>query len=459
MHEKSLCWWVLKPDHQEGFLVQITVSLTVDLPATADVNMVEPHILDAGRQAMREALRLAALHAQAQVERCPACDHPILHADGTDRRVVLASFGRVEVPVLRKRCAACAHRFRASAAFFAPLDGANVTAELGRQAAAAGAAAPFARAAHMLHEQAGAPVSPETVRQQTIRHGATVAQQHGQVAERLLAPTAAEVRAEREAILTAPLAPPAAPPSQLLVELDGGWIASRDQAGGMEGKVAVVATGVERLSPDRQRLAPRRYVATFGSADQVGALTYAAVEALGASESPRQVVLGDGAAWIKTQANWHFPDAVKILDWSHLERTVHKAIRTACPGKALRDVRRALYQTVDGQLWQGAVDAALATLRTLQPAAPADPLAAVTDAISYVDSQREWIGDYGQWVAAGYPIGSGGVERAVEVVINRRMKKQGMRWKRANADAVVALRVEMLNQAWDEATVVRKLAA
>jgi hypothetical protein len=112
---------VSKGDHQEGFLVQITVSLTVDLPATADVNMVEPVILDGGRQAMREALRQAALAAQACVDHCPACGHPTLHADDTDRRVVLAGFGRVEVPVLRKRCAACQHRFRASAAFFTPV--------------------------------------------------------------------------------------------------------------------------------------------------------------------------------------------------------------------------------------------------------------------------------------------------------------------------------------------------
>ncbi len=375
------------------------------------------------------------------------------------RRVVLTSFGRVEVPVQRLRWAACRHRFRAAATFFAPLDGANVTAALGRQAAAVGAEAPFARAARTLHAQTGAQVSPETVRQQTIRHGTTIAQQHAEVAERLLNPPATAIRAEREATLAAPLALPTAPPSQLLVELDGGWIASRDQAGGMEGKVAVIATGVERISPDRQQLYPRRYVATFGSAEQGGALTYAAADALGATESPTQVVLGDGAAWIKTQAAWHFPDAVKILDWAHLERTVHKAIRTARPGQACQDERRALYETVDGQLWGGAVDAALVQLRALRPPADQAPLTALEDAIAYVDRQRAWIGDYAAWQAAGYPIGSGGVERAVEVVLNRRMKKQGMRWKRANADAVVALRVEMLNQAWDEAADARKMAA
>ena len=77
--------------------MQITVSLTIDLPATADVNMVELHVLDAGRQARREALRLAAVQAHALVDHCPACSHPTLHAAGLDRRVVLTSFGRVGV--------------------------------------------------------------------------------------------------------------------------------------------------------------------------------------------------------------------------------------------------------------------------------------------------------------------------------------------------------------------------
>jgi ribosomal protein L31E len=49
----------------------------------------------------------------------------------------------------------------------------------------------------------------------------------------------------------------------------------------------------------------------------------------------------------------------------------------------------------------------------------------------------------------GYPEGLGLVERAVAVVINLRMKKRGMRWKRANATAVVALRVQRINAEWD----------
>jgi len=71
------------------------------------------------------------------------------------------------------------------------------------------------------------------------------------------------------------------------------------------------------------------------------------------------------------------------------------------------------------------------------------------DATRYVQTQRDWMGNYEQWQTDGYPVGSGLVERAVAVVINMRMKKRGMRWRRANATAVVALRVQRINADWE----------
>jgi len=82
----------------------------------------------------------------------------------------------------------------------------------------------------------------------------------------------------------------------------------------------------------------------------------------------------------------------------------------------------------------------------LPPAA--DPVARLEDAIAYLRSQRAWLGDYGAWQAAGYPVGSGVIERAVALVINRRMKRQDMRWCRPNASCVVALRVREINADW-----------
>ena len=168
-------------------------------------------------------------------------------------------------------------------------------------------------------------------------------------------------------------------------------------------------------------------------------LTYAAACELEATQAKQQVVLGDGADWIKTQAQEHFPDAVKILDWPHVWRKIQNAIRALQPGK--RAARRRWRQEQDEVLlpllWQGEREQALTHLRSLRPTTGEVPLA-WEEAIRYLQTQQDWLGNYEQWQEQGYPVGSGLVERAVAVVINLRMKKRGMRWKRAHATAVVA---------------------
>jgi hypothetical protein len=53
----------------------------------------------------------------------------------------------------------------------------------------------------------------------------------------------------------------------------------------MEGKIGVIATQVEAVGKrGRHRLTKRRYVATFGPAEEVGRLSYAAARELGATE-------------------------------------------------------------------------------------------------------------------------------------------------------------------------------
>jgi hypothetical protein len=221
----------------------------------------------------------------------------------------------------------------------------------------------------------------------------------------------------------------------------------------MEGKIGVVASQLEPVGKHgRQRLRHRRYVATFGSAEEVGRLTYAAACALGATEARQQVVLGDGADWIKTQAAEHFPDAVKILDWPHLWRKIRAAVRALQPGQhsARRAWRKAQYEVLLPLLWSGERLEALRHLQHLRPAS-GDAPPALEEAIQYLETQQEWLGNYACWQAQGYPVGSGLVERAVALVINVRMKKRGMRWKRANATAVVALRIHQINADWEAA--------
>jgi len=314
----------------------------------------------------------------------------------------------------------------------------------------AGSSWPYATAARVLFAVCGATVSAEQIRRVTVAAGVQEAQRQVQVATQAVTPTMAAVRAEREQALRGPVQPMTAAPDWLLVGLDGGWVPSRDQPGGMEGKVGVVATAADPIGRHgRRRLRRRRYVATFAAADEVGLLTYAAAQALGGDQARRQTVVGDGADWIKQQAALHFPTATTILDWGHLVRAVHKAIRAARPGPANRALRRQAHHLIPALLRDGEVEAAATELAALLPTA-AEPVAAVTEVLTYLANQRDWLGDYGAWQAAGEPIGSGLVERAAALVINGRMKRRGMRWRWVCATTVVALRVAILNADWDQ---------
>jgi hypothetical protein len=439
--------------------VQLTVSLTFEFEASQNLDQVETVILEAGRRAMRNALDMAVREIEESARACPACGGETL-IEGSESRVVLATFGRVALRLRRLVCLDCGRSFRPADAFLSCLEGANVSGKLRDAAVLAGSSWPYETAARVLQQLSGAEISHETIRQVTNAAGKEEVRRQLAEAKPVVQPSLEEAKEEEERELEERLAAKGAPkgPKLLLIGLDGGWIPSRDRPGGMEGKVGVVATDPRPIGrAGRHRLSTRRYVASFEGSKELGMLAYSAASALGAEKASQQIVLGDGAEWIKREAKEHFPEALTILDWAHVARSVHKAIRSARPGKAFRTMRASLHQGVADLLWHGRVDEALGSLRGLRPPSetepgqePREPIRALEEAIGYLESQRPWLGDYQALRDQGYPVGSGMVEREVELVINRRMKRQGMRWKRENAGAVAALRTSTINADWDD---------
>lgn len=430
----------------------VTVSLKIEVDATAPLSQMESQIQEAGREAMKEALKQAIRQSEEEHKQCPRCASQQGRGEGTKTRVVLTSFGRVEIALRRVRCEKCGQRYRPADWCLAEIKGQNVTRQLGELAVLVGCSWPYETAAGVLKQLSGVQLSDERLRQLTNQQGDVQAKRQQREAELVLqeAVNMQQIREQREQ--RASQRKPHLP-EWLQVGLDGGWIPSRERSGGMEGKIGVVASQLDPVGKrGRHRLSKRRYVATFGPAEEVGTLAYAAACALNATEASKQVVLADGAEWIKTQAREHFPEAVTILDWPHLWRKIRDGIRSLQPGKraARRAWRKEQYEILLPLLWQGQSSLALAHLQSLRPSQGEVP-AAFESAIQYVQTQHDWIGNYQGWKEQGYPVGSGLVERAVAVVINVRMKKRGMRWKRANATAVVALRVQRINSAWDAA--------
>jgi hypothetical protein len=65
-------------------------------------------------------------------------------------------------------------------------------------------------------------------------------------------------------------------------------------------------------------------------------------------------------------------------------------------------------------LWQGEREQALKHLHSLRPPTGEVP-PPLEDAIRYLETQRDRMGNYECWQEQGYPVGSGLVERAVAV--------------------------------------------
>jgi len=237
------------------------------------------------------------------------------------------------VPLQRRRCQQCRQWVRPAATWLAAARGHTITPALRELASLVGSSWPYETAAGVLQRLNGVQRSDERLRQLTNEQGSALAHQQQASTQRLLGDAISLPQIRQERAQQSPTAPPSAPP-WLQVGLDGGWLPSREQKGGMEGKIGVVASQIDPVGKHgRHRLSRRRYVATFGSAEEVGRLAYAAACDLEATEARQQVVLGDGAEWIKTQANEHFPDAVKVLDWPHLWRKVQAAVRALQPDK------------------------------------------------------------------------------------------------------------------------------
>jgi len=417
---------------------------------------MEQRIQEAGKPPMREALKQAIRQWEDQNHTCPSCKEKQRRLEGTTRRVIATSFGRLEVPRRRFRCLGCWRRWCPANHLFAELKGGTISQPLQEAAQLAGCSWPYRVASHLLKKLSGAEISAEEIRRLANHQGKQRAAQQQEEAERVCSSSVTLVPSPEQA------------DQPILVGLDGGWVCSREQRGGMEGKVAVVCSKVEELPmptysstfswsergprrPPRQRhrLTRRRYVATFGPSKQLGPQAKAAAQTLDVDPSRPVVVIADGAQWIKKKQGRHFPQATCILDWAHLWREVSHAITAAARAKALSEQAREYQLHLHRSwLWHGGVEQALQGLRTLSTGLPAESLKPLQEAIRYLENQRPWIGSYERWKAQGYPVGSGMIERAVAIVINRRMKKRGMRWCRSNATAVVALRTDLLNDDW-----------
>lgn len=154
---------------------------------------------------------------------------------------------------------------------------------------------------------------------------------------------------------------------------------------------------------------------------------------------------GERGLW-EAQRQWLPDETVGILDLYHvLERlwTAAYCFHAEGSGEAETFVTHRLRMLLEGKVGYliGGLRRKAASLR----GAKLQKLRAV---IGYLENNREHM-QYDEYLAAGYPIGSGVAEGACRHVVKDRLEETGMRWTVDGAQAMLHLRTIYLNGDWE----------
>lgn len=164
----------------------------------------------------------------------------------------------------------------------------------------------------------------------------------------------------------------------------------------------------------------------------------------GLGKAQHLMSVNDGAAWIWALVFLCFARCTQILDWWHAVQRLWTIANLAFAEDAT-----AAHTWVEAQkrlLANSQLRQVIHNVRLLFPRTQPlpDP---VRKAVAYYCHNR-WRMYYRHFRAAGYPIGSGTVESACKLVVQQRMKQPGMRWRRKNAQAMLALRSALFSDRW-----------
>jgi hypothetical protein len=156
---------------------------------------------------------------------------------------------------------------------------------------------------------------------------------------------------------------------------------------------------------------------------------------------------GERALWEAKQV--YFPEAVGILDLFHvLERlwTAAHCFHREGSDEAEQFVGERLRGLLEGRV--GHVIGGLRQ-RLTKHALTGSRRKTLESVITYLENNREQM-RYDEYIASGYPIGSGVAEGACRHLVKDRMEQSGMRWTVSGAQAMLHVRATYLNEQWDE---------
>ena len=157
------------------------------------------------------------------------------------------------------------------------------------------------------------------------------------------------------------------------------------------------------------------------------------------------VAITDGASNIRKRLNKLSTNSVTvILDWYHLCKKVREFLSMIARNKSERTKH---YKFLFFNLWHGKMAEALNYLKTEIKARNPEKL---NELINYFTKHKDEIINYELRRSAGKTIGSGRMEKGVDLVIGNRQKHKGMSWRPLGSRALAILKVVEFNGQWQQ---------
>ncbi len=160
------------------------------------------------------------------------------------------------------------------------------------------------------------------------------------------------------------------------------------------------------------------------------------------------VAIMDGETKLRDLQERTIGRAIGILDIWHVTEYLWKL--AYCFHSEGSDAAEAFVETYLRKLLEGNVGRVIGGIRQMATKGELSPCKRekVEQYLSYFADRREYM-KYDEYLAAGYPIGSGVVEGACRHLVKDRMEQTGMRWRIAGAQAILSVRAIYINDDWE----------
>ena len=407
--------------------------------------------------ALRAALHQAGAAALGQLLRFPepaenqrtipcSCGNQARYRELRSRRI-LTALGKVEITRPWYLCPHC-HQGQFPADCELDIENTDFSPGVRRMHALVGQQAPFDQGREEIRLLAGLEVTTKSVERVAEAIGEDIAQRENQQIQKA-------IQLDLPVIIGEPI-------PILYIEMDGtGLPVVKKETAGRKGKIegqpahtreAKLGCVFTQTRWDDEGYAIRdpdstTYTGAIETVEEFGPRIYLEAVKRGWSRAQQKVVIGDGAEWIWNLANEQFPGAIQIVDLYHARQHLWDLARRLFPQTEAKQkawIRKHQERLLD----EGKIEKLVASLRAIECADP-DLAEKIRTEADYFESNAERM-RYPKFRALHLFVGSGVIEAGCKTVIGSRLKRSGMFWTVAHANAILTLRCCHLNGRFEE---------